>query len=145
MADGSLTRLALAVVLLALVSVGWWLVARRRGVQRPSNATLSLGELGDVQAGRRLTLVQFSAQVCASCKRSREAWQALADEHEDIAFTELSAEDHLDLLTRLNVLTTPTTAVFNGSGDLDGLITGPPSPAQLKAFHLGQNLTLEPS
>lgn len=139
MADGFLLRAVAVVVLLAVASLLWWLIARRRGtlravpasVSRPGREPVRLDELGVGAGGKRLSLVQFSSPHCAPCRRSSRLWRELTDRDSQVTFTEVQAEDHLALLGRLGVLTTPTTAVFGRDGELSGLIAGPPSPAQL--------------
>ena len=132
-------RAVAVVVLLGGVSLLWWLLRRRRGTLRPVPAAAGGAapepvrpeEFGQVGSGQRLSLVQFSSTHCAPCRRSARLWRELADRDPQVAFTEVQADDHLALLGRLDVLTTPTTAVFDSDGELTGLITGPPSPAQL--------------
>lgn len=138
MADGFVVRAVTVVLLLAVVSLVWWLISRRRGTLRPARvSSVASGaqavrheELGVGAAGQRLSLVQFSSPHCAPCRRSSRFWRELAEGDAQVAFTEVQAEDHLVLLGRLGVLSTPTTAVFSPDGELTGLITGPPSPVQ---------------
>lgn len=138
MADGTVTRVVLVVALLAIASACWWLVSRRRGSIRTVRSSLTLDDplLADVGpgSGHRLTLIQFSAPVCAPCAHSWRTWQTLAGEHHDIRIVQLPAQDHLALLGRLGILTTPATAVFDARRRLAGVISGPPDPEQVRTL-----------
>lgn len=139
MADGFVVRVTAVLVLLAVVSLIWWLITRRRGTLRPAPVAAAasgrppvrLADLGVEVPGPRLSLVQFSSPHCAPCRRSSRLWRELAEDDPEVAFTEVQAEDHLSLLGRLGVLTIPSTALFDSCGALTGLITGPPQKAQL--------------
>ena len=108
--------LVLAVVVVAATAYG--LVRRRRsGALReaPAVTALSADDLG-VPLGERATLLQFSSAFCRPCVATRHVLDGVAERLEGVHHVEIDAETHLDLVRRLNVASTPTTLLLDGSG-----------------------------
>ena len=126
-------RIAVLVLALAAAGIGWRLLQRSRGVLRP--AARAGGVPADVAhlAGERLTLVQVSSEHCSSCARGARVWREVAHHEPDVAFVEIDADDHMDLVRELGILTTPTTLVYDGGGQLRGRVTGAPTPRAARA------------
>ena len=109
------------VVVLVAVLVGataYGFVRRRRsGALRdmPDVAALTADDLG-VPLGERATLVQFSSAFCRPCVATRHVLDAVAERLDGVAHVEIDAETHLDLVRRLNVASTPTTLLLDGTG-----------------------------
>jgi thiol-disulfide isomerase/thioredoxin len=106
----------LVVVLLAAAAYGV-LRRRRAGALRdaPAVTTLSADDLG-VPLGERATLLQFSSAFCRPCVATRQVLDAVAERIDGVEHVEIDAASHLDLVRRLNVASTPTTLLLDGSG-----------------------------
>ncbi len=74
-----------------------------------------LSALG-VHAGERATLVQFSSAFCTACRGTRRVLHRATDLVPGVAHVEVDAEQHLDLVRRLGVESTPTTLVLDAGG-----------------------------
>lgn len=131
-----LPRLLGALALLLVASVVWLVISRRRGTLRAARRAgqeLTLGDFGDaVEGGDRLTVVQISAPICSNCRASERRWRGFVDTDEGAAFSVVMAEDHLEVISRLGILSTPSSAVFDESGRLSGVIRGVPSREQIQ-------------
>ncbi len=118
MDDGVLIR-ALAVAAAAGLAV---LAARMR--RRPAAPPLRVeGNL----AGPGVYL--FTAAACDACDQAREACRTALGED---GFTELTWEEHPELLTRLRVGEIPAAALVDGSGQGVGFFPGVPRPSRLR-------------
>lgn len=73
-------------------------------------------ELPDVRLGERATLLQFSSAFCAPCRATRRTLAQIADLVPGVVHVEVDAEEHLELVRRLEVLSTPTTLVLDATG-----------------------------
>lgn len=71
-----------------------------------------LDELGEAP-GERATLLQFSSAFCAPCRATRRILTEVAELVPGVAHVEVDAEQHLDLVRRLDVRKTPTTLVLD--------------------------------
>ena len=71
--------------------------------------------LAQLQAtpGDRATLLQFSSAFCAPCRATRRILTEVAELVPGVAHVEVDAEQHLDLVRRLDVRKTPTTLVLD--------------------------------
>lgn len=124
------SRIALLVAALVVAGVGWTVLQTRRGRVRPAARTGQLPAAWSSQAGDALTLVQLSSSHCSACVRSARIWREALADTSGVAFLEVDAETHLDVVRDLGVLTTPTTLVYDGAGALSGRVTGAPTPRQ---------------
>ena len=109
-------RLLLLVGTLALAGAFGLVWQRRTGrVRTAAPDAFPLAELG-VVPGARATLVQFSSAFCAPCRATRRILTDVAGMVDGVAYAEVDAEQHLDLVRRLHVLRTPTTFVLDAAG-----------------------------
>ena len=145
----------LVVVLVAATAFGLWrrfTDGRIRGVSKaprrgapasaaptngaPTNGTstlepgLSAADLG-VPLGERATLVQFSTAFCQPCRATRRILDEVATQLVGVSHVEIDAEDHLDLVRRLDVRRTPTVFVLDGSGAIVRRAVGQPRKADV--------------
>lgn len=68
------------------------------------------------RAGERVTLVQFSSAFCAPCRTTRVVLGDVARQEAGVRHVEIDAEQHLDLVRRLDVRRTPTTLILDAAG-----------------------------
>ena len=76
--------------------------------------------------GERATLVQFSSAFCAPCRATRQVLRDVAAKERGVAYVEIDAESHLDLVRRLRVLRTPTVLVLDRAGQISTRASGQP-------------------
>lgn len=83
------------------------------------------------QPGERATLLQFSSAFCAPCRATRRVLSGVAGLVPGVAHVEVDAEQHLDLVRRLDVQATPTTLLLDASGREVRRAAGQPTTAQV--------------
>lgn len=76
--------------------------------------------------GERATLVQFSSSFCQPCRATRRILTEVAGMVEGVAYVEIDAELHLDVVRRHNILRTPTTLVLDSAGRVVVRASGQP-------------------
>ncbi|MBU0860266.1 MAG: thioredoxin family protein, partial [Alphaproteobacteria bacterium] len=82
------------------------------------------------ELGERATLLQFSSAFCAPCRATRRILTDVAAARPDVAHIEVDAEQHLDVVRRLDILRTPTTIVLDPQGRELVRASGAPTAAQ---------------
>ncbi|HEX4253705.1 MAG TPA: thioredoxin family protein [Streptosporangiaceae bacterium] len=132
--------LVLIVVLVVVTPLG--LIWRRRQgqlraprearAQDPARGRLSAADLRQ-DLGSRATLVQFSSAFCAPCRATRQVLGDVAGLVDGVAYVEIDAESRLDLVRRLNVLSTPTVLVLGPDGAITRQATGLPRKPEVIA------------
>lgn len=126
----------MCVLVLAAASV-YGVLQRRRsgrvGVRgRDGDKRLGAAELGE-RLGERATLVQFSSAFCAPCRATRRVLTEVAGMVPGVTHVEIDAEEHLDLVRRLDILKTPTVLVLDADGRIVRRATGQPRKADVIA------------
>jgi thiol-disulfide isomerase/thioredoxin len=110
------TGLVVCGLVLALASAYGVLHRRRSGRVRvrgrDGGKRLDAAQLGE-GLGERATLVQFSSAFCAPCRATRRVLAEVAALVPGVAHVEIDAEEHLDLVRRLDILKTPTVLVLD--------------------------------
>lgn len=86
---------------------------------------LTTADLG-TDLGERATLVQFSSAFCAPCRAVRQLLGDIAAKEPGVAYAEIDAESHLDLVRRLHILRTPTVLVLDSDGRIATRASGLP-------------------
>jgi thiol-disulfide isomerase/thioredoxin len=137
--------IALIVVLIVVIPLGA-LWRRRQGQLRAPSASQPSGR-GRLTAedlrhdlGPRATLVQFSSAFCAPCRGTRQVLGDVAGQVDGVTYVEVDAESRLDLVRRLNVLSTPTVLVLGPDGTITKQATGQPRKPDVIAA-LGEVIT----
>lgn len=128
--------LVLVAVLAAAAAFGWWRRrrdGRLRAVSPAGNAPhrAALAALG-VRPGT-VTLVQFSAPVCAPCRAARRVLEDVAGRLDGVALLEVGVEEHLDRARELDVWRTPTVLLVDGAGRILRRAAGVPDRVDLLA------------
>ena len=95
-----------------------------------------LAELG-AEPGERATLLQFSSAFCAPCRATRRILGEVAELVPGVVHVEVDAEQHLDLVRRLDIRKTPTTLVLDAAQREVKRASGQPRKADVLAA-LGQ-------
>ncbi|MEN8654118.1 thioredoxin family protein [Streptomyces sp. 21So2-11] len=93
---------------------------------------LGAAELGE-EPGERATLVQFSSAFCQPCRATRRTLLEVADMVDGVAHVEIDAEERLDLVRELGILTTPTVLVLDAEGRIVRRAAGQPRRADVIA------------
>ena len=99
---------------------------------RDGGKLLGTAELGE-GLGERATLVQFCSAFCAPCRATRRVLAEVAELVPGVSHVEIDAEDHLDLVRRLDILKTPTVLVLDADGRIVRRATGQPRKADVIA------------
>ncbi|HEY6934041.1 MAG TPA: thioredoxin family protein [Marmoricola sp.] len=81
--------------------------------------------------GPQATLLQFSSAFCAPCRVTRRVLEDVARSSPGVEHVEVDAEQHLDLVRRLDILRTPTTLVLGADGREVTRATGAPTRQQV--------------
>lgn len=84
--------------------------------------TTARGSISGVELGQRATLLQLSTEVCAPCRSTARVLRELAGN--DIRHVEIDVADRPDLVSRFNVLQTPTTLILDRDGIVKSRIGG---------------------
>lgn len=124
-------------VILALATVyGLWYKASR-GKIRVSRDSHSVPESALTEEilgaplGTRATLVQFSSAFCTPCRATRLLLESVVLTMPDVRHLDIDAEEHLDLVRKLNIHSTPTTLILDSRGIEVGRAVGAPSRDQV--------------
>ncbi|MEU6544733.1 thioredoxin family protein [Streptomyces sp. NPDC046859] len=131
-----MTGLMVCVAVLAVASAYGVLHRRRSGRVRvrgrDDGKRLGASELGG-ELGERATLVQFSSAFCAPCRATRRVLGEVAGMVPGVRHIEIDAEEHLDLVRRLDIIKTPTVLVLDAGGAVVRRATGQPRKADVIA------------
>ncbi|MFF9775997.1 TlpA family protein disulfide reductase [Streptomyces sp. NPDC013978] len=131
-----MTGLVVCGLVLAAASVYGVLHRRRSGRVRvrgrDGDKRVGAAELGE-GLGERATLVQFSSAFCTPCRATRRVLADVAGMVPGVAHVEIDAEEHLDLVRRLDILKTPTVLVLDADGRIVRRATGQPRRADVIA------------
>ncbi|WP_345155805.1 thioredoxin family protein [Micromonospora maritima] len=141
--------LVLVAVLAAAGAFGWWRRrhdGRLRAVRERTPA--APGRTGSLPAGDPphratlatlgvrpgvVTLVQFSAPVCAPCRATRRVLDEVTGRIGGVALLEVGVDEHLDAARDLDVWRTPTVLVVDAAGHVVRRASGVPDRAELLA------------
>jgi thiol-disulfide isomerase/thioredoxin len=126
-----MTRFFILIAILGLSSVyGIWFNKNQGKMKEHTSGALSEAELGS-PLGSRVTLVQFSSAFCMPCKATRVLLQEISQGLPDVVHIDIDAESHLDLVRKLNILSTPTTLILDSHGIELGRAVGAPKREQV--------------
>ena len=115
----------IAVVVVLVTATVFGLLRRSRGGRLRTTAIADPVSL-DFELGERATLVQFSSAFCRPCVATRHVLGAVAGSVPGVRHVEVDAESHLDLVRRLDVMSTPTTLLLDRDGRVRRRATGVP-------------------
>jgi thiol-disulfide isomerase/thioredoxin len=126
--------LPLVIVLALATAYGIWHKLREGHfkVRKAKAAVLDAQMLG-APLGSRVTLVQFSSAFCTPCRTTRALLSQMTADMQDVAHLHIDAEANLDLVNRLNILSTPTTLILDKTGTEVGRAVGAPKRDEVLA------------
>ena len=120
------------VIVLALASAyGNWYQRTRGVVKAKERAGVITAQMIGGALGSRATLVQFSSAFCAPCRATRAQLENVVEDLDDVVYIDIDAEDHLELVRKLNILSTPTTLILDSKGQEVGRAVGAPKREQV--------------
>ena len=126
-----MTRFLILVAILGLSSIyGIWFNKNQGKMKEHTSDVLTAAELGS-PLGERVTLLQFSSAFCMPCKATRVLLQEISQGLPDVAHIDIDAESHLELVRKLNILSTPTTLILDSNGIELGRAVGAPKREQV--------------
>lgn len=80
------------------------------------------GHVDGIELGDRATLLQLSTEVCAPCRATARVLDGLSGD--DVRHIEIDIADRPDLVSRFNILQTPTTLILDRDGIVQSRIGG---------------------
>ena len=83
--------------------------------------------------GARATLLQFSSEVCAPCVTTHRVLGDVAAQTTGVAHVAVDVATRPDLVSRFNILQTPTTLVLDDRGVVRARIGGAARPDTVRA------------
>lgn len=128
--------LATAILATTAIAVALRVINGRFRATKATADRLTAEELG-AALGSRATLVQFSSVFCAPCRATRTLLRTVSSQYDDVAFVDIDAEAHLDLVRQYDVMRTPTVFVLNRRGEVVRRASGMPKRAQIDAVLTG--------
>ena len=120
------------VIVLSLASAyGIWYQRSRGTIRAKNKAGVITAQMIGGPLGSRATLVQFSSAFCTPCRATRALLENVVEDLEDVVHIDIDAEDHLELVRQLNILSTPTTLILDSKGHEVGRAVGAPKREQV--------------
>ena len=118
--------------MLALASAyGIWYQRSRGAIRDKERAGIITAQMIGAPLGTRASLVQFSSAFCTPCRATRALLENVVENLSDVVHIDIDAEDHLELVRELNILSTPTTLILDSKGHEVGRAVGAPKREQV--------------
>ena len=119
-------------IVLALASAyGIWYQRSRGAIRDKERAGIITAQMIGGPLGTRASLVQFSSAFCTPCRATRALLENVVEDLADVVHIDIDAEDHLELVRELNILSTPTTLILDSRGHEVGRAVGAPKREQV--------------
>ncbi len=113
--------------MLALASAyGIWYQRSRGAIRDKERSGIITAQMIGAPLGTRASLVQFSSAFCTPCRATRALLENVVEGLNDVVHIDIDAEDHLELVRELNILSTPTTLILDSKGYEVGRAVGAP-------------------
>jgi thiol-disulfide isomerase/thioredoxin len=92
---------------------------------------------GAPEFGTRVTLLQFSTEMCTPCKITHTLLSGLADELDNgtgaVVHVDIDVTSRPEIANQFNLLQSPTTFILDGNGVLQARIGGAPKINDVRA------------
>ena len=118
--------LPIAIVLALASAYGIWYQRSRGAIRDKERAGIITAQMIGAPLGSRASLVQFSSAFCTPCRATRALLENVVQGLNDVVHIDIDAEDHLELVRELNILSTPTTLILDSRGHEVGRAVGAP-------------------
>jgi len=119
-------------IVLALASAyGFWYQRSRGAIRDKERSGIITAQMIGTPLGTRASLVQFSSAFCTPCRATRALLENVVEGLSDVVHIDIDAEDHLELVRELNILSTPTTLILDSRGHEVGRAVGAPKREQV--------------
>ena len=118
--------LPIAIVLALASAYGIWYQRSRGAIRDKERAGIITAQMIGAPLGARASLVQFSSAFCTPCRATRALLENVVEGLSDVVHIDIDAEDHLELVRELNILSTPTTLILDSRGHEVGRAVGAP-------------------
>jgi len=89
--------------------------------------------LPEIPRDGRVTLLQFSTEVCAPCVPTRRVLGQIAASTDGVNHVDFDLTHRPDIAARFNVLQTPTTFILDRDGHIRARIGGAPRQSDVRA------------
>ena len=123
--------LPIAIVLALASAYGIWYQRSRGAIRDKERAGIITAQMIGAPLGTRASLVQFSSAFCTPCRATRALLENVVEGLSDVVHIDIDAEDHLELVRELNILSTPTTLILDSRGHEVGRAVGAPKREQV--------------
>ena len=118
--------------MLALATAyGFWYQRSRGAIRDKERSGIITAQMIGASLGTRASLVQFSSAFCTPCRATRALLENVVEGLSDVVHIDIDAEDHLELVRELNILSTPTTLILDSRGHEVGRAVGAPKREQV--------------
>ena len=123
--------LSILIVLALASAYGIWYQRSRGAIRDKERAGIITAQMIGAPLGSRASLVQFSSAFCTPCRATRALLENVVENLSDVVHIDIDAEDHLELVRELNILSTPTTLILDSRGHEVGRAVGAPKREQV--------------
>lgn len=124
-------------LLVASVFALWWRARSGRVTSvTGGDSSPQVNRLADLAEGR-ITLIQFSAEVCSQCAATRRLLTKVSGQYDEVSHVEVDVTQELDAVRELDIRRTPTTFVVTGDGAIAFRVSGVPREDELTAAITG--------
>jgi thiol-disulfide isomerase/thioredoxin len=123
--------LPIVIVLTLASAYGIWYQRSRGAIRDKERAGIITAQMLGAPLGTRASLVQFSSAFCTPCRATRALLENVVEDLDDVVHIDIDAEDHLELVRELNILSTPTTLILDSRGHEVGRAVGAPKREQV--------------
>ena len=123
--------LPIVIVLTLASAYGIWYQRSRGAIRDKERAGIITAQMLGAPLGTRASLVQFSSAFCTPCRATRALLENVVEGLNDVVHIDIDAEDHLELVRQLNILSTPTTLILDSKGHEVGRAVGAPKREQV--------------
>jgi thiol-disulfide isomerase/thioredoxin len=133
-------KIALVLALIVLAGIAGAAYKLNSGKIRKvkNSSAINLAEIGVEKDGKpftrfttKVTFLQFSTDFCTFCGPTAKMFEALERSDSNVTHLEVNVTNRPDLVSKFNILQTPTTLVLDKDGNIVSRIGGAPKAHEL--------------